>query len=1119
MAITFNEAYYLQSNADVATAVSLGFFKSGLDHFNKIGARELRSPNAVFDAKYYATQNPDVLAAVSAGTFASVYDHYVKFGLAEGRAPNASLKGFDAANYLATYPDLAKGGVTAATALAHYVQFGVDEGRSYTSSTAGAVTGNYAGTTGDDIVTPAGGQASTVRVEGGQQGAAGDTLVITSGSAASFQVINLGTETGDQNQTRDNTTGTGGGNKVGPVVQGFENVDGRQATINLTLTALDRTSITNTGSTASAQTGSVILGGTGRDTLLGNTGNDSISGGDGNDIIGYTVDAAGAVTAGNGNGNDTLDGGAGNDVIRAGAGADVITDGTGDDTVFGDAGADTITVGAGTNSIDGGADNDTITLAADQATTTTVSIISGNTGNDTIVLNATAITAASRVSVSGGAGNDTITAGLGVETINAGAGNDTVKFTSANLGATDVFNGNDGQDFLQLEIPTGSGTNTYVLTPVNGQFAGFEGIELIDSSGNTNAKQYKIVLTDNFVANNLVSGSFLIDARGLPGGSNLVIDFSALTSASAARFAANLFRVLASPSTDIRDQNNNTITNTYLVNATNSALSATPAFSVYAGDTTVTAGTRNADGTINTNGQAAYTTTGGSVETTTGTTSYNFTLGSNTASNALTTTLNNGFTPSTGFLTSSAEFINASTFLATGQLIADLTSGDGDRLDATLTTTVAPTIVGIETLNITSFGGGLNYAGISGVTSTSITGTSFTATNVANAATFNLSNTFGAQSFTLANNTATDSITLNLNATQTGTTLTTAAAIETINLNVQAASTLSVATLTAASTVVVTGSANLSLTNGETGALNHTFNASGFTGNLTYTDATATGNTTLVSGGTGNDTFNFTAASGSTGGLTNVDTINGGNGTDTINAVATAASAFDSVTNVESIVLTGAASAITTVEALVAASSTLTVTAASATGALTFNGAAETDGGRFNVTGSGSADVLTGGSASDTLVGGAGNDTLVGGIGGDVLTGGTGADMFTYTTQAATISTVSNFDVITDFSYTEGDRLDVTTTGAVYQAGTITGATLTAAITAALTAATTAAATNFDAAGDVVFLTYSGALYAVINSDANSVLSANDTVVQFSGFTGNTGFSTVGSLTVADYVI
>ncbi|KJV09174.1 hypothetical protein VZ95_13135, partial [Elstera litoralis] len=859
MAITFNESYYLQNNPDVLSAVTLGVYRSGADHFNKIGGREGRNPNAVFDSKYYAAQNPDVAAAVSAGTFASAYAHYIANGLREGRAPNASLKGFDGADYLAKNPDVATAGFTAATALQHYVQFGVDENRSFTSTTAGAVIGNVAGTTGDDTITPAGGQASTVRVEGGQQGAAGDTLVITSGSASSFQVITLNTETGDQNQTRDNATAGAGGAKIGPVAQGFENVDGRQSTINLNLTAIDRTSVTNTGGVAATQTGSVLQGGTGRDTLTGVGGNDVISGNDGNDVI---VGAAGA---------DTLSGGVGDDNIGGGAGADVITDGAGNDTVTGDAGADVITVEAGTNSVDGGADNDTINVTVDQATSTTVSTIGGGTGDDTISLNATAITAASRASVSGGTGNDTITAGLGVETVIAGAGNDTVKITSANLGATDVFNGNDGQDIIQLEIPTGSGTNTFVFTPVGtttatSQFSGFEAIALIDSSGNTNAKQYKLVLTDTFLANNLTSGSFLIDARGLPGGSNLVIDFSQLTAASAARFTAGAFRVLSSPSTDVRDQNNVGITNSYLVNTSNSLLSATAAFSVFTGDTTITAGSTaayNTDRTVNTGtGQTAYTTSGGTAETTTGTTTYNFTQTTGTAA-TLTTTLNNGF--GTGFLTTGADLINSSTFLANGNLIADLTTGDADRLDMTLTAAITPTIVGIETLNITSFGGGLAFGSISGATTVNVTGTSFAATGVAAAATFNLSNTFGAQSFALANGAGTsDSITLNLNGTQTGTTLTTGVggAIETINLAVIGASTLSVATLTAGSTVVITGSANLSLTNGETAALNHTFNASAFTGNLTYTDGTLTGNTTLVSGGTGADVFTFTAASG-----------------------------------------------------------------------------------------------------------------------------------------------------------------------------------------------------------------------------------------------------------------
>lgn len=876
MAITFNEAYYLQSNADVATAVSLGFFKSGLDHFNKIGARELRSPNAVFDAKYYATQNPDVLAAVSAGTFASVYDHYVKFGLAEGRAPNASLKGFDADTYLATYPDLAKGGVTKATALAHYVQFGVDEGRNFTSSTAGAVVGNYVGTTGDDIVTPAGGQTSAVRVEGGLQGAAGDTLVITSGSASSFQVVDLSNTGGDQNQTRDSANGTNAGAKIGPVVQGFENVDGRQATIGLTLTAIDRTSVANTGGVAAAITGSVLQGGGSRDIINGGLGNDSLSGNDGNDSI-----SGGA-------GADTISGDVGNDTLAGGAGADVIADGLGDDTVTGDAGNDTITVGAGTNSIDGGADNDTITLAADQGTTTTVSTILGGTGDDTISLNATAITAASRASVSGGAGNDTITAGLGAETVNAGAGNDTVIVAATNIGTNDVFNGNDGQDIIQLQIPTGSGTNNYVFqsagtTAATSQFNGFEAISLVDSSGNTNAKSYKIILTDTFVAQNFVNGSFLIDARGLPGGSNVVIDFSALTAASAARFTAGAFRVLASPSTDVRDQNNVTITNTYNVNTSNSLLSATAAFNIFAGETSIVAGSAqayNTDRTVATGtGQAAYTTTGGTVETgSTGTTGGTFTL---TAANAiLGTTFDSVNVTPTGRLSAGADVINAG-LLANGAFISDSTVGDADVINMTLTAAVAtttPVLSGIETINVAVAGSQtLALASASGYTTINYSAGNAaftqTVTGLASGVTQNFDAAFtGSVTHTLT--TATGAVTYGLNGgTITAITDTNGTGNHTINVNANTTVGTFTATggIAAGNALNIAGSGNLTITNALVGA--PVVNASTMTGALTISAIAATAST--ITGGSGADSITGSSAA---------DVLTGGAGNDTITA-------------------------------------------------------------------------------------------------------------------------------------------------------------------------------------------------------------------------------------------
>ena len=54
------------------------------------------------------------------------------------------------------------------------------------------------------------------------------------------------------------------------------------------------------------------------------------------------------------------------------------------------------------------------------------------------------------------------------------------------------------------------------------------------------------------------------------------------------------------------------------------------------------------------------------------------------------------------------------------------------------------------------------------------------------------------------------------------------------------------------------------------------------------------------------------------------------------------------------------------------------------------------------------------------LLGGAGNDTLRGGTGNDILAGGTGADNFTFAETG-----FANSDSIVDYSYVEGDTLDL----------------------------------------------------------------------------------------------
>lgn len=1040
----FNESYYLQTNKDVLTAYLQGK-TTAEEHFLKFGANELRNPNANFDMAYYAAANPDVVAAVKAGTYANVYDHYIKNGGKEGRIPSAALANFNGAAYLAANTDLA-GKYTAANVVEHYVLYGAAEGRS--GGTAQQVTGNYVGTTSDDTVTPAGGQTNAVRVEGGQQGAKGDTLVVTSGSAASFQFMDL-SNNADQNQTRDNSQGNNTGAKIGPVVQGFENIDATAATINMNLTALDRTSITNTGSATATQTGSVILGGTGRDTLTGGNGNDSLVGNDGNDNI-----TGGA-------GNDSLSGGVGADTIGGGAGADVIVDGAGDDVVTGDAGADTITVEGGTNSIDGGADNDIINVTVDQATSTTVSTIAGGAGDDVITLGASvgtaasAITAASRVSVSGGTGNDTISASLGAETINAGAGNDTVKITEANLGANDIFNGNDGQDIIQLEIPTGQGVNTFVFNPgtsatATSRFSGFEAIALIDSSGTTNAKQYKINLTDTFVSQNFNNGSFLIDARGLPGGSNLVIDFSGLTAASAARFTAGAFRVLTSPSTDVRDQNNVTITAAYSVQTGNSLLNNVAGFTVYSGDTTVTAGTANAyntDRTVNTNGQTAYTTTGGTAETGTGAAGggNTFTLTANTA--ILTNSVNVGASPTTGFLTDAGDTINATTFIGANTVIQDNSTSDNDVLNAIVTAAVTPVLQNVETINLSSFGaGGLTLTTSTGYSTINLSGTgTSTISGLANGKTVNLTSAGQSAQFDnngLGSNNATNTLTVNLNGIAAGS-LSFGIADDTndfdqvtINSGGSAANSFTLATtdFSNASTdlLTITGTQNLTMTTTAAIANGNRVNASALASPVfTLAVSDDPGVTISLANYTGLDVVNFAVAGGITGGdtVSNVaagtafaltpTTANTTHGALTITGnTAAIAGTSDSTsltlagttvgtgaltfTSFENVTLTSSGSAATTTGAIVLTASgfTETLTLAGATnlsvGAVTadvINASAMT--GTFTMTGATTATnaVITGSTtASNVLIGSGNGDTITGGNAADTITGGNGAD-------------------------------------------------------------------------------------------------------------------------------
>lgn len=91
------------------------------------------------------------------------------------------------------------------------------------------------------------------------------------------------------------------------------------------------------------------------------------------------------------------------------------------------------------------------------------------------------------------------------------------------------------------------------------------------------------------------------------------------------------------------------------------------------------------------------------------------------------------------------------------------------------------------------------------------------------------------------------------------------------------------------------------------------------------------------------------------------------------------------------------------------------------------------------VTGDEGDDFLYGNMGSDTILGGDGNDIIFGGQGDDLITGGSGNDTMSGNLGADRFifGTGSGADIIVDFNFAQGDRLDLQ--GQSYTAGTNAG--------------------------------------------------------------------------------
>jgi Ca2+-binding RTX toxin-like protein len=159
------------------------------------------------------------------------------------------------------------------------------------------------------------------------------------------------------------------------------------------------------------------------------------------------------------------------------------------------------------------------------------------------------------------------------------------------------------------------------------------------------------------------------------------------------------------------------------------------------------------------------------------------------------------------------------------------------------------------------------------------------------------------------------------------------------------------------------------------------------------------------------------------------------------------------------------------------------------------------------ITGGSGVDVIVGGSGIDVIVGGGGADFITGGTGADTMTGGTGADTFVWNAAAAAanFTTIGNFDTITDFvAGTDKLRFSAATVDAVsgQQAAVQTAVT---ALAAGSTAAQIVTAMSNASTTDrgVSFATFGGDTYVLYETTGatNTFVVADDIFIKLTGVT------------------
>lgn len=434
--------------------------------------------NPYFNAAYYLATYPDLVLAGLDET--NVEQHYLNYGAQEGRAPN---NWFDAQFYLLNNPDLIAAGLTRADALAHYAQYGINEGRSFSEKVALApanfnakayadVPANKDLLTAFEItdtanLTPA--QTSQLfghylaygQYEGRDAGAANNPYTV-----ALNPLINVDTAGNVTLGTVLNDTFVWADPDVSPAQ--LKAVDGLGGIDTLKINTLSATAANNSITVKNVEkidvtgTGTLEVKGSGVQTVTLNNGAGALNY-NGALVNGLVITGAGLVTTGFTGVSGTTDALAVSFAPTAAGTGSITTTGIEQLSVALNENVTAATISA--DSVNGAALSVIVSggKAETAATITVNSLASGDLATVT-------------VDASTGLGNQTINLGAQLANVSAvvkgGAGND-ILTANAGLGKSTILEGGAGTDQLTASVghdtlSGGAGNDTFIITIANG---------------------------------------------------------------------------------------------------------------------------------------------------------------------------------------------------------------------------------------------------------------------------------------------------------------------------------------------------------------------------------------------------------------------------------------------------------------------------------------------------------------------------------------------------------------------------------------------------------------------------------------------------------------------------